>query len=102
MLQTNEPIEAIYEDGVFKPLAPVELPEGTRVRVEPEASSAGADEEVLQQLLADGAGPDDATRILDNFRLLWNSYDTLTDEQKQSLEQSRLDQEHFFDRQSHP
>jgi len=27
-------IDAVYEDGVFKPVAPVDLPEGTRVRME--------------------------------------------------------------------
>jgi predicted DNA-binding antitoxin AbrB/MazE fold protein len=27
------PIEAIYENGVFRPLSPIELPEGARVEV---------------------------------------------------------------------
>ena len=94
-------IEAIYEDGVFKPLRPVDLPEGTRVPVEAEASPADADEQLRQQLLADGATPDEAARILDNFRLLWESYETLTEEQKDLLKQSRLDQKHFFNRPPH-
>lgn len=100
-LAMSQTIEAIYENGVFKPLSPVDLPEGARVRLEAEASPADADEHIRRQLLADGATPDEAARILDNFRLLWNSYDTLTEEQKEFLEQSRLDQENFFDRQSH-
>jgi predicted DNA-binding antitoxin AbrB/MazE fold protein len=29
-------ITAIYENGVFRPLGPVDLPEGSTVRVEPE------------------------------------------------------------------
>jgi predicted DNA-binding antitoxin AbrB/MazE fold protein len=97
----SQTIEAVYENGVFKPLRPVELPEGTRVRVEAEVSPADADEQIRQQLLVDGAAPEEAAGILDNFRLLWYSYDTLTEEQKESLEESRLDQEHFFNRQSH-
>lgn len=29
------PITAIYENGVFRPLGPVDLPEGITVRIEP-------------------------------------------------------------------
>ena len=29
------PITAVYENGVFRPLGPVDLPEGSTVRVEP-------------------------------------------------------------------
>ncbi len=29
-------INAIYENGVFRPLGPVNLPEGSKVRVQPE------------------------------------------------------------------
>lgn len=92
-----ETIEAIYENGTFKPLHSVDLPEGTRVTVAPTAPPAQTDEVVRQQLLADGASSDEAERILDNLRLLWSSYDTLTEEQKVELENARLDQEHFFD-----
>jgi hypothetical protein len=66
------------------------------VRVEAQTSVVDADEQTRQELLADGATPDEAARILDNFGLLWNSYDTLTEGQKKSLEQSRLNQESFF------
>ena len=93
-------IEAIYQKGVFKPLSDVDLPEGTRVRVEAEAVPPDSDEQIYQQLLADGATPGEAAKILENFRLLWNSYDTLNEEQKDSLEKSRLDQGHFFSRHS--
>lgn len=33
-------IQAIYEDGVFRPTTPVDLPEGIVVRVEPEPVDA--------------------------------------------------------------
>ena len=92
----QETIEAVYEKGIFKPLHPVDLPEGTRVTIAAPATSPQTDEAFLQQLIADGATPDEAEKILANFRLLWESYDTLTEEQNASLEQARLDQEHFF------
>jgi len=98
----SQRIEAIYENGVFRPLHPVDLPEGTRVRIEAEISPADTDEQIRQRLLADGASPEEAEKILDNFRLLWSSYDTLSEEQKEALEQSHLDQENFFDRQPSP
>lgn len=91
-------IEAIYENGTFKPLGPVDLPEGTRVRVEVELSAAEVEEMIRQQALAEGADPAETERILENLRLLWRSYDTLTEEQKAIVESARLDQEHFFDR----
>ena len=93
----SQTIEAIYENGVFKPLRPVDLPEGTRVQVAATGSLTETDEPMRQQLIADGASPDEAEAIIDNFRLLWGSYDSLTEEQKEALDQSRLDQEHFFD-----
>lgn len=94
-------IEAIYEDGIFKPLRPVSLPEGTRVRVEAEESSSDNDEQLRKQLLAEGATDVEAARIIENFRLLWDSYETLTEEQKELLERSRLDQKNFFSPPSH-
>ena len=36
----GEPIEAVFEDGVFRPLGPVDLPEGTTVHVVPAPISA--------------------------------------------------------------
>lgn len=75
-------IEAIYENGVFRPLAPVEWPEGTRARVEPEAEAGPPEEQARQRLRADGVAPDEIERILDNLRLIWGLYDSLTPEQQ--------------------
>jgi predicted DNA-binding antitoxin AbrB/MazE fold protein len=94
----SQTIEAIYENGLFKPLAPVDLPDGTRVRVEVEPTATEVEEMTRQQALADGADPAETERILESLRLLWQSYDTLTEEQKAIVESARLDQEHFFDR----
>lgn len=94
-----ETIEAIYENGTFKPLQPVNLPEGTHVTIATTAPTAQTDEAFLQRLLAEGISLAEAEKILANFRLLWDSYDTLTEEQKAGLEEARLDQEHFFTRQ---
>lgn len=91
-----ETIEAIYENGVFKPLRPVNLPEGARVLVEAEVQSSDSIEQIRQQLLANGANFEEVERILTNLKLLWSSYDSLTEEQKMSLEKTRLDQENFF------
>jgi predicted DNA-binding antitoxin AbrB/MazE fold protein len=82
----SETIEAIYENGSFKPLSPVALPEGTRVRVEVELSAADVEEMIRQQALAAGHDPAETERILENLRLLWRSYDLLTDEQKVAYE----------------
>jgi predicted DNA-binding antitoxin AbrB/MazE fold protein len=35
-------IHAVYEDGVFKPTEPVDLPEHCRVRIEPEEGDLAA------------------------------------------------------------
>jgi predicted DNA-binding antitoxin AbrB/MazE fold protein len=95
-----ETITAIYENGVFKPLHQVHLPEGTQVRVETGNPQADLRADISKQLLADGATPEEATRILDNLSLLWDSYNSLTEQQKESLEGTRLDQVKFFDRSS--
>ena len=97
----SQTIQAIYENGVFKPLDTVNLPEGARVRVEADHPPLDTDEQIRQRLLDDGAAPNEAAGILDNFHLLWSSYDTLSEEQKELLENSRLDQKNFFNRQSH-
>lgn len=92
-----ETISAIYQDGVFKPLRPVALPEGTHVRVEAESSTDELAERTYQQLLAEGATPEKAREIVDNFRLAWDSYSSLSEEQKRDLEDCRIDQSNFFD-----
>ena len=91
-------IEAIYENGVFKPLRPVEWPEGATVFVEPAPTADELAEQLRQQGLADGLDPARIEEILVNFRLLWRSYDTLTPEQKLGLEEARFDQVNFFRR----
>jgi predicted DNA-binding antitoxin AbrB/MazE fold protein len=89
-------IEAIYENGVFRPITPVNLPEGTRVFIEAEVVQTDIEKQIREQLLAEGANPKEVEKIIDNFRLLWSSYDTLTGEQKESLEQARLDKRILF------
>jgi predicted DNA-binding antitoxin AbrB/MazE fold protein len=89
-------IEAIYEKGLFRPLTPVDLPDGTHVRIEAELLPTDPDTGAREKLLADGATPEETEKILDNFKVLWSSYETLTDEQKKALEESRLNQHNFF------
>lgn len=78
----TEPIEAIYENGVFRPLTPVDLPRWTRVRVEVVLETVPLEEQIRQQLLSNGSTPDEAEKIIDNFRLVWDLYDSLTPEQQ--------------------
>jgi predicted DNA-binding antitoxin AbrB/MazE fold protein len=63
-------IEAVYENGIFRPLGPVNLPEGARVRIEAEASTTVIVEELRRRLISAGTDPLEAERILDNLRLL--------------------------------
>ena len=58
-----EPIDAIYEDGVIKPLKPLSLPEHTPIRVEvtPADSASVAPGEGLQR--SAGAWADDAAGL---------------------------------------
>lgn len=50
-----EAIEAIYENGTFKPLHPVDLPEGTRVTIAAPAPTAQTDEATAARLGGDCA-----------------------------------------------
>ncbi len=34
-------IHAVYENGIFRPTSPVDLPEGTEVRIEPTPNPSG-------------------------------------------------------------
>jgi len=52
----SQTIEAIYENGVFKPLSPVNLPEGARVRVEVGAAPSDLADRVRAQLLIADCG----------------------------------------------
>lgn len=47
-------VHAIYEQGVFRPTEPVDLPEGSRVLVEPEPSAEipPIDDEGLDEIYA--------------------------------------------------
>lgn len=44
-------INAIYENGVFRPIGPVDLPDGSRVRVEPEEATPHGPAEASEGLL---------------------------------------------------
>jgi predicted DNA-binding antitoxin AbrB/MazE fold protein len=51
-------IEAVYENGVFRPVGPVDLPENTRVRVAvpaPDGRSLADAREILSRRYASGA-----------------------------------------------
>jgi predicted DNA-binding antitoxin AbrB/MazE fold protein len=93
----SQTIEAIYENGIFRPLSPVDLPEGTRVRVAPGEWPANTDDLVREYLLSAGTPTVEVEQILDNLHLLWGSYDSLTEQQQVEFDESRLNQEHFFD-----
>lgn len=82
----SQTIEAVYENGVFKPLAPVNLPEGMPVQVAPHTFPAEA--QVRQQLQAEGVDEARIESILTTFRLAWSSYDGLTEEQKRILDEA--------------
>jgi predicted DNA-binding antitoxin AbrB/MazE fold protein len=91
-----ETIAAVYENGVFKPLRPVQLPEGTPVRVETEDPKTDKEADLRKLLLEKGSTLEEAERIIASIRPLWESYDTLTEEQKVLLEGTRFDQANFF------
>jgi len=74
-------IPAIYEDGVFKPLEPVnDLNEHEPVQLVIQTERA------IEQ------------RIAESERLARESFEGLTEEQLAIIEEAKLDQEHFFDR----
>ena len=89
-------IEAVYENGMFKSLTPVALPDGALVRIQAESSADNLEQMIRQRLAQEGTDSAETDRILDNLRLLWSVYDGLTDEQKAILGEARLDQVHFF------
>ncbi|MDQ2731714.1 MAG: antitoxin family protein [Armatimonadota bacterium] len=73
----DEPIEAIYEAGVFKPLEPVTLPEGQKVAltVEPVRLTPSEARAQLRE---------------------WNKvYDGLTEQDVTDIESMALDRSHF-------
>lgn len=93
-----ETIPAVYKDGVFKPLGPVALPEGTPVRVEAELTRDERDERLRQQLIARGSTREKADKMLAQLHLAWDLFDSLTPEEEQALEEAKFDQVNFFKR----
>ncbi|MCS6806175.1 MAG: antitoxin family protein [Acidobacteriota bacterium] len=91
-------IEAIYENGVLKPLDPVDLPDGIRVHIAVEPSTSDLEEQVRQQLLSEGALPQSIEKALATLRQLRQCFEGLTEEQSRILEEARLDQINFFNR----
>jgi predicted DNA-binding antitoxin AbrB/MazE fold protein len=71
-------LEAIYEDGLLKPLEPLDLAEHTKVRLTVETEE---DDEVRAQ------------RVL---QLARQRYEGLSEEEKESVEAARLDTARFF------
>ena len=71
-------IEAIYEDGVLKPVEPLQLAEHTKVRITVETK-----EEALKR----------AESILELAR---RSYEGLSEEEISAVEEARLDSKSFF------
>lgn len=58
-------VEAVYENGVFRPLAPLDLPSGERVRVEIDVNPAVDVEAIVSQFREVYAGltPDEITEL---------------------------------------
>ena len=73
-------ITAVYEDGLFKPIEPLALPEHTKVRLTVEMEEEA--EAQAQMILA----------------LARQSYEGLSEEQIAALEAARLDATRFFPR----
>ena len=93
----SQTIEAIYENGVFKPLRPVALPEGATVRFKPQSDDP-VEEQIRQRLLVEGIDESDIELAFAKLRPLWSAFDSLTKEEDAALAEARLDQQHFFDR----
>jgi predicted DNA-binding antitoxin AbrB/MazE fold protein len=66
-----QPIIAIYENGVFRPLDPVELPEGARVEVSPVGQNgAQSTGEVQRPTAAKPLTGEALAALLDEFEAL--------------------------------
>lgn len=80
-MAVSKSIEAIYEDGIFKPLKPLEgLAEHERVRLIIEPLPREASDQEVEAML----------------ELAFATYEGLTEEQIREIESARLDQDHFF------
>lgn len=89
-------IDAIYEQGIFKPIGPVHLPEGARVRVEVLEANDTLTDMIRQRLAAEGAAPEAVERALATLRDLEKCFEGLTEEQRRDLDSAKLDQNRFF------
>jgi hypothetical protein len=65
----SEAVEAIFENGVFRPLQPVELAEGERVKLTVTATDEHADDDPAANLpaLAIDLGPPDLATNIDYY-----------------------------------
>lgn len=92
----SQTIEAVYENGVLKPLAPVNLPEGTWVQVKPQTFPV--EEQVRQRLLAEGYEPEAIENALASLRPAWSAFANLSPEEEAALEEARFNQQPCLDR----
>jgi len=72
----KQTLDAVYENGVFKPSLPLNLPEGQHVRLEMETPSEENPEDLLE--------------------LAGQVYDGLSNQQIEEIEQIALDRREFF------
>ena len=72
----KQTLDAVYENGVFKPSLPPNLPNGQHVRLEIETPSEESPEDLLE--------------------LAGQVYDGLSDSQIEEIEQIALDRQDFF------
>lgn len=73
-------IQAVYENGVFRPVQPVELAEGTPVELQIETPLPFTDPKILAKALAEIAalpleGPDDGFSGADHDKILYGGKD---------------------------
>jgi hypothetical protein len=73
--------------------APVDLPEGAPVQVEPRTFPV--EEYVRERLLAEGADLEAIESALANLRLAWSAFADLSPEEEAALEKARFDQQNF-------
>lgn len=83
VLPKSQNVEAIFEEGVFKPLQPInDLREHQRVTLTVTPQPAKVSDEEIEAML----------------ELAFETYEGLSEEQIRAIEAARLDQEQFFKR----
>jgi predicted DNA-binding antitoxin AbrB/MazE fold protein len=92
----SQTIDAIHENGMFKPLSPVELPERTHVRLDVEPSTTDLDEHVRRELLAKGVPPEAIETALATLHQLTQCVEGLTEEQLRIMDEARTRPSQFF------